>query len=216
MGEMMAFADLHLIHGGIALRHTESNSEQLFYFTHVQWVSAVTLTESGAARITLHMEAERRWRILTLQMPETEMGLLAKVLRRRIPSNRCNIGRSVTLPIGPVPARIAGETLQGDMKLGARVTLYLLPHILVVLDGDLVQAKLDTSSIRRVLAVQKVTNPIDNIINLGMPDGVVRLYSFYENVAFALPQYRELAEEISYLSHCPVEFVYRDDKTRKI
>ena len=94
--------------------------------------------------------------------------------------------------------------------------LYLLPHILVVLQGDVVQAKLDMSSIRRVLSVERLNNRFDQLLKPSSPDGVIRLYSLYETVAFALPQYRELAEEIAYLSRCPIEFITQEDKTGKI
>ncbi|MEO1647044.1 MAG: hypothetical protein AAFR67_17795 [Chloroflexota bacterium] len=126
-----------------------------------------------------------------------------------------NIGRPPATPIGPLAAHIAEDTLQGESNLGAEVSLYLLPHMLIVLQGDKVSAKLDTSSIRRVLSVERITGKLDSLLHRTTPEGVIRLYSLYETVAFALPQYRELAEEISYLSRCPVEFITQEDKSRK-
>ena len=119
-------------------------------------------------------------------------------------------------PIGPIAAKVAEDTLQGKISFGADISLYLLPHILIVLQGDIVRAKLDTSSIRRVLSVERISGKLDNLLHPNTPDGIVRLYSLYETVAFALPQYQELAQEISYLSRCPIEFITQEDKTRKM
>lgn len=213
---MRAFRDMYLIEGGISLRDNQSGQTHFVDFSSVQWVSAVTFPGEGIAAIRIHLESGQRWRVLSIQIPEADMSLLVKVLRRVINASRLNIGRPPANPIGPLVANITEDTLQGVSSLGAEVSLYLLPHILIVLQGDIVRAKLDTSSIRRVLSVEKVSNRLDNLLHPATPDGVIRLYSLYETVAFALPQFRELAEEISYLSRCPVEFITQDDKTDKM
>ena len=210
-----AFRQLHLIEGGLKLFNNASNQAHLIDFATVQWVSAVTLPQSGIAEISIHIEVQHHWRILTLQMPEADMSVLVKVLRHVTTSSRLNIGRPPANPVGPLSAHITEDTLQGESNLGAEVRLYLLPHLLLVLRGDIVQAKLDTSSIRRILSVERVSGRLDTLLKPNAPDGVIRLYSLHETVAFALPQYRELAEEIAYLSHCPVEFITQEDKTDK-
>lgn len=206
------FADLQLLHNGLLFYHATTRQPYFFDFAHIQWVSGVTLHTGNIMQVTLHLELDHRWRVLTMQLAEGDMALLLSVLRRIIAPSRLNIGNTLTPPIGPVPARIAGETLQGETTLGTDVGLYLLPHMLVVLKGDVVQARLDTSSIRRVLAVERTSG---RILGLGNTEGIVRLYSMYDTVAFSLPQYRELAQEISHLSRCPVEFVMREDKVNK-
>lgn len=206
------FADLQLLQNGLVFFHAATRQPYFFDFAHVQWVSALTLQTGNTAQITLHLEFDHRWRVLTLQLTEGDMALLLNVLRRIIAPSRSNIGNTPMPPIGPVSARIAGETLQGETTLGAEVGLYLLPHMLIVLKGDVVQARLDTSSFRRVLAVERMSG---RILGLGANEGVVRLYSMYETVAFSLPQYQELAQEIGHLSRCPVEFVMREDKANK-
>lgn len=212
---MRAFSDLHLVEGGFTLSDNMSSQRHLIDFSTIQWVSAVSIPQDGIAEITLHMEAQHHWRILTVQVPEGDMSVFIKILRQIVAQSRLNIGHSPTKPIGPIPANIAEDTLQGVSQLGAEVSLYLLPHMLIVLRGDIVQAKLDTSSIRRVLSVERMSSRLDSLLQSNTPDGVVRLYSLYETVAFALPQYRELAEEIAYLSRCPVEFITQEDKTGK-
>jgi len=213
---MRAFRDMYLIEGGISLRDNQNNQIQIIDFSTVQWVSAVTLPQDGIASISIHLEIGQHWRILTLQIPEADMSVLVKLLRKFINLSRLNIGRPPANPIGPLNANIAEDTLQGVSNLGADVSLYLLPHMLIVLQGDIVRAKLDTSSIRRVLSVEKVSNRLDSLLYPHSPEGVIRLYSLHETVAFALPQFRELAEEISYLSRCPVEFITQEDKAGKI
>lgn len=210
-----AFRRLHLVDGGIQLYDNQSQQAHIFDFASIQWVSAVTLPQSGVAEITFHLEIQNRWRILMLQIPEADMSVLVKVLRQVIIASRMNIGRPVATPIGPLAAHISEDTLQGESTLGAEVSLYLLPHLLLVLQGDFIQAKLDTSSIRRVLSVERVSGRLDSLLKPNAPDGVIRLYSLYETVSFALPQFRELAEEISYLSHCSIEFITQSDKDNK-
>lgn len=210
------FRSLQLIEGGLRLQDNGTKAQHIIDFATIQWVSAVTTGQEGIATLSMHLEINRHWRIVSLQMPEADMIVLVNVLRQAINDSRLNIGRPPSNPIGPLPAYIAEDTLQGVSNIGAEVSLYLLPHMLIVLQGDVVQAKLDTSSVRRVLAVERVSNRIDQILKPSTPDGVIRLYSLYETVAFALPQYRELADEISYLSRCPVEFITQDDKSGKV
>lgn len=212
---MKAFRELQLVEGGLALRDNTTQERHIIDFATIEWVSAITLPQDGIASISIHIEAKRHWRILTLQTPETDMSILVKVLRRALAPSRLNIGQLAAKPIGPLSAHIAEDTLQGETNIGAEVSLYLLPHMLIVLQGDVVQAKLDTSSIRRILSVERVSGRFDSFIHPNGYEGVVRLYSLYETVAFALPQFRELAEEIAYLAHCPVDFITQEDKTGK-
>lgn len=211
--QLSAFADLHLVQGGIVWRDALTGLQQMLGFSHLQWVSAVHVSAEGIATIHLHTELNAQWRIVTLQLPQTDMGMLVKVLRQVVSPSRTNIGRQPAHPIGPIAARLLEENLQGETNVGAEVSLYLLPHLLVVLHGNTVQAKLDTSSIRRVLAVERVSGKLDLLNNA--PEGIVRLYSLRETAVFALPQYRELAEEISYLARCPIEFITQNEKTDK-
>ncbi|GAB5494025.1 MAG: hypothetical protein Phog2KO_42400 [Phototrophicaceae bacterium] len=213
---LRAFDHLQLIEGGLKLYDNASQQASIIDFATIQWVSAVTLPQADIAEITIHIEAQSRWHILSLQMPFSDMSTLVKILRQSVLASRLNIGRQPATPIGPLSAHVSEDTLQGESNLGAEISLYLLPHLLLVLQGDKVQAKLDTSSIRRVLSVERISNRLDNILKPNTPEGVIRLYSLYETVSFALPQFRELAEEIAYLSHCPVEFITQEDKSGKM
>ena len=143
------------------------------------------------------------------------MALLVRVLRKIIAPARSNIGYTPSNPIGPIAARIVEETLQGEITLGREIGLYLLPTLVIVLSDGYVQAKLDLSSIRRVLAVERVSGKLDTLLQRATEDGLVRLYSQSETASFALKQYREFAEEISYLARCPVEFIVQEEKTSK-
>lgn len=210
-----AFSDLQLAHEGLTLRDNDDGQSRLFRFALIQWVSAVTVADDGTAQIVIHVESSQQWRLLHLRLAQSDMVFLTKVLQRVVPVARLNIGRPAAKPIGLILARMVDESLQGEITLGQAVGLYLLPHMLIVLHGDTVQAKLDTSSFRRVLAVERVSGKLDNILHPNTPDGIVRIYSLYETAAFALPQYRQLAEELSYLSRCPVEFIVQGDKTHK-
>lgn len=210
-----AFRDLHLLEGGLKLYDNRNQQIHMVDFSHIQWVSTITFPQDDIAAMTIHLEINRHWRLLSLHMPESDMGILVGLLRQMLSASRLNIGARPVSPIGPIAAKVAEDTLQGKVSLGADISLYLLPHILIVLQDDIVQAKLDTSSVRRVLAVERISGKLDSLLHPN-PDGIVRLYSLHETVAFALPQYQELAQEISYLSRCPVEFITQEDKTRKI
>jgi hypothetical protein len=212
---LQAFRALHLLEDGLAWHDNLSQEAHVLHFSEVQWVRAISQPQEGIAEMSIHLEVEKRWRILSFQMPEAEMLLLAKVLHQVIPSSRLNLGQPIAHPIGPLPARIAEDNWHGESSLGEEVSLYLLPQILIVLKADVVMAKLDTSSIRRVLAVEKLSGRLDSLLKSSVPDGVVRLHSLYETAAFALPQFRELAEEISYLAHCPLEYISQEDKSSK-
>jgi hypothetical protein len=210
-----AFNDMQLVQGGLMFRDSKDGQACFINFALIQWVSAIQLADDGTAQIVLHIEANQQWRLLHLRLAQADMMLLAKVLRRVVPSARLNLDMPVVKPIGLIPARMVEENLQGEITLGQAVNLYLLPHLLIVFYEDSVQAKLDMSSFRRVLSIERVSRKFDSILNPTTPDGIVRIYSLYETAAFALAQYRQLAEELSYLSRCPVEFIVQEDKTHK-
>lgn len=212
--QITAFSNLHLAHEGMVWRDSRAGTQHIMDFRHIQWVSAVEFHTEGIATLHIHLDIGGHWRILTLQLPAGDMGMLARVLKRMLPSSISNLGRTPAKPIGPLTAKLTEDTLQGETSLGAEVGLLLLPHLLIVLVDDVVQAKLDMSSVRRVLAVERISGALDNLL-AKHPDGVMRLYSMYETASFALPQYRELAQEISYLSRCPIEFITQDEKTGK-
>lgn len=208
------FVDLHVEAGGIAWHDRITREDHYVAFEDIQWVSPATVADTGQASITLDLEIAHYWRLLTLQMPEADMNRLAALLRRTLsPANYPLNGRPGA-HFGPVVARVAGQTLQGEITLGADVMLYVMPRLLLVLRGDLVQAKLDLSSIRRILAVERQHGPLDNLLK-SAPDGMIRLHSMTETVAFALPDYIELAEELAYATGCSIEYVSRADKSQK-
>ena len=210
-----AFSDLQLAHGGLTLRDSRDGQQRFINFAYMQWVSAVLMAEDGTAQVVIHVEANQQWRLLHLRLAQTDMVLLTKVLRRVLPSARLNLDKPVIKPIGPIAARVVEESLQGEITLGQEVKLYILPHLLIVLHDDTVRAKLDMSSFRRVLSIERISRKFDSVLNPNTPEGMVRIHSLYETAAFALPQYRQLAEELSYLSRCPVEFIIQEDKTHK-
>lgn len=208
------FVDLHIEAGGIAWHDRITREDHYIAFEDIQWVSPATVTDNGQASITLDVEVDHHWRLLTLQMPEADMNRLAALLRRTLSPTHYALNGQPGAHFGPIAARVAGQTLQGEITLGADVMLYVMPRLLLVLRGDLVQAKLDLSSIRRILAVERNPGPLDNLLK-SVPDGMIRLYSMTETVAFALPAYLELAEEIGYATGCSVEYVSRADKSQK-
>jgi hypothetical protein len=53
------------------------------------------------------------------------------------------------------------------------------------------------------------------MLHRGAGEGIMRLYSRYETISFALTAYREVAQEISFLARCPVEWITQVDKTDK-
>ncbi|MCA9895147.1 MAG: hypothetical protein KC615_19310 [Anaerolineae bacterium] len=215
-GESRGFAQLRLEYGDLILQ--DARSKQLLYFPMmaIQWVSAITLEPGDISAITLHIEREGRWHLLALRLPQMEMTVLVRVLRQAIHSARINIGNLSYKPIGPLSAYYAHQSLQGETVLDQPVELYLLPHLLVVLKGDRVQAKLDISSVRRVLAVDRIHGVLDSVLKPNTPEGIVHLYSMSETVSFALAPFRDFADEIGSLSRCPVEHVYREDKASKL
>lgn len=214
-GQPRSLAELQLEYEDLVLR--DAATQQVYYFPlmAIQWVSAIEQSDDGIAGITLHLERGGIWHLLTLRLPQMEMGILANVLRQAVNPARRNLGNPLAPPIGPITAFVAGQTLQGETILGEEVGLYILPSLLIVLHGDRVHAKLDLSSIRRVLAVERTPRGLDAVLRSNAPEGIVRLYSLSETVAFALPQFRELADEIGSLARCPVEHIYREDKVKK-
>lgn len=206
---------LTLTKDGFTLRDITRNQTQRFYFHEIQWASAVAFADDDTATIYLHFDSHHIWRILMLKLPAREMQLFIRMLRRVLPYGRHSFDQPYT-PIGPLAARIAGQNWQGDVMLGTQVSLYLLPHLLVVLVGDVVYAKLATGSIRRVISLERDTVGLGRLVQRRRNGGLVRLHSMTETVAFALSHYHELADEIAFVARCPVEHIKQRDKRDKV
>lgn len=215
-GESRGFAQLHLEYGDLVLQDARSQRVLYFPLMAIQWVSDISLEPGEVSVMTLHIERDHHWHLLTLHLPQMEMRNLVRVLRQAVHSGRINVGNLTYKPIGPLPAYSAHQSLQGDTVINQPVELYLLPHLLVVLKDGRVQAKLDISSVRRVLAVERVSGVLDSVLKPGTPEGIVHLYSMNETVSFALVPFRDFADEIGALSRCPVEHVYHEDKANKV
>lgn len=211
---LTAYRDLQIVPSGFVLFDHQSGQKFGLNFAEIQWVSAITSVNEGISTLHIHAEIDQHWLILTLQMSSAEMLMLAKLLQKTISSARSNIGLSDAQP-QIISARLADETLQGDLALGAEVQLFVLPHLLVILQKDRVQAKLDMSSVRRVLAVERLSHRLETILPSTKPEGLVRLYSLYDSVTFALSAYRALAQEIGFLARCPVDYVMQEDKDKE-
>lgn len=204
------FRGLRALPGGLAFNEVMTGRDYLLAFADMRWFGDVRALGQGHYSVSLHMEVAGRWQILMFHLAQADLVLLRSILKQKLPGDYMHVDYH---PVQPLPARIAGQNLQGDTFLEEAVSLYVLPHLLVVMRGERVLAKLSTRSIRRVLAIERMGNQLGRML-LQAP-GVVRLHSMYETVAFALAKYRELADELAHLAHCPIEYVSREDKRSK-
>ncbi|MGB1288436.1 MAG: hypothetical protein ACPG7F_18020 [Aggregatilineales bacterium] len=182
----------------------------------IQWVSNVQAEDTGISSVTLHLEEEQQWHLLTLHLYRTEMLVLINWLKRHVAVHRIQSGQSPEKTPELIAARIVEEDWQGGIKAGGEVLLYLIPPLLVVLRGNTVQAKLATGSIRRVLAVERGGSTFDALWQRNSHEGLVRLHSLRETAAFLCNRHLYLAEEIASAAQCPLEVIERDDKRRKV
>jgi hypothetical protein len=211
-GEAAAFRQLRALDSGIAFVNEQTKREYVLTFADIQWFGDIQASTAQTYALRLHLEVDGHWQILTLYLNQPAALTLKTILRQALPPERVRVDYH---PVGPIQARIAGQNLQGDTYLEDAVMIYVLPHLLIVLRGDVVLAKLSTRSIQRVLAVEHVNKGLNHLLTKSAA-GIVRLHSMYDTVAFALSQYRELADEIAYLARCPIEHIYRDDKRNKL
>ena len=214
-GPRQTFTEIFMADGALCIQTGDTAAALRLPLRVIQWISPVELLEGDHACLHLHVVLGRTWRILSLSMPEADMLILVSVLRRAIPLSRSSLGSAPFRPLGPIPARIASQTWQGEMFGGPEIELYLLPHWLVVLLDDQVEARLALSSLRRVLAVERKPSWSDRLTRHSGQAGLMHLYSMSESISFLLPQYRELAEEIGLLAPCQVELVSAQDKRQK-
>lgn len=180
----------------------------------IQWVTATQDAPNHTTRVELHYEHQNEWRILHIALPSQAMTQLGYLLKRILPRERIS-QRPDSHLIGPFSARMVMQNLIGETQLGHDVSLYLLPNMLVVLADNRVQFKLNLGHVRRVLAVERVTKPLDRFIIRGLTAGMIRLHSMTQTIAFALPHYLELAEQISARSQCPLEHIEQAEKRQK-
>lgn len=200
---------------GLTLWDAAAEKTRFIPYTQIQWVSHIQSHHGQHDSVMLHVESQNRWIVLRLWLEHADMMRLTQILRKKLPLEARNFDGKPQQPIGPIAANIAGQTLQGETRIGDAVSLYLLPHMIVILKQNQVLGKLYLQRIKRVLAVERLMNRLDTFWNKQKASGFIRLHSMYETVAFLLPQYRELAEEISFLSQCSMEIVTRADKQHK-
>lgn len=213
-GRPRHFDALNLQNGEIVIR--DAANGQCFYFPMnlIQWIQPLDVQRQRDPQLALHFEVDGTWRILDLHMAMADMILLLSLLNRAVPRSNRQPENAVYRPVGPLTARAAEQDLDGTWHQGPDVQLYLLPHLLVVLNEDVVLEKILTNRVRRVLALETQRQGVGKAIRQGKA-GVMRLYSQSETVDFALENYQALADEIALLARCPVEHVDRDDKATK-
>jgi len=170
----------------------------------LQWVTQHQYEQSQT--ITIHWQLAQRWYIASFHVSHAEGRHLARILRPLMP----NPILDAPAPLAPISAQLVGQTWHGKIEVGAKVHLYLLPNQLVVLQGHTVLAQISLQHIRRVIAIAKVSRRLSM-----STQGIVRLHSATETIAFRLKHYSDFANHISDWAGCALDIIEPHDKTDK-
>ncbi|XWX02967.1 hypothetical protein VZO05_10675 [Aggregatilineales bacterium SYSU G02658] len=148
----------------------------------------------------LYLEREGRWGHLSVFLRLPDAPTLVKLLRRARPD--LVIGDSGEVAV--YNAQLADQTLQGELSLGAEVTIYLVGRLVVVTQADVILAKLAVAGIRRVIATEQSNGR-----------GLVRLYSATETTLFFSDQYLALAQHLADQARAPLDIVTLSERKNK-
>lgn len=200
---LVALDVLLLIAGGLRVVTTQDRMPLLW--RDVLWVQPLAADDSGTVTLQLHSQHAQQWRVLTLSLSAQDMLGVISALKRSVPRSRW--ARPNDPPPAWYSARLAQQSLQGEVTKGAEVGVYLVGQGLLILRADVVHAKLTLKAIRRVLAVARGDKS---------REGLVRLYSRYETLLFVSNSYDALAADIAQRADCPLEHVDARDKVNKM
>ncbi len=198
----VALETLLLIVGGLRVVTAQDSTRLLW--REVLWVQPLAADDNGMVTLQLHSQHAQQWRVLTLTLSAHDMLGVTSALKRSVPRTRW------ARPNDPQPAwyraRLAQQSLQGEITKGAEIGVYLVGQWLLILHADVVYAKLALKAIRRVLAVVRGDKP---------REGLVRLYSRSETLLLVSPSYHALASDIALRADCPLEHVDTRAKASK-
>lgn len=181
---------------GLAVIGAEQTLE--FAFTDLYALSHETAGE--AVQLTLYLERQSAWGVLTVIVSPADALSLLRVIRRARPEGV----PLAAADVGIYAAQLADQTLHGSLTTGAEVALYVLGRSLVVVQGETVLAQVSIGGIRRVIATQISANK-----------GLVRLYSATETTLFVCLNYSALACHLADHAGCPLDMVTVSDRKTK-
>lgn len=189
-GSLEVFDKLYVTDQGLAVVTTDRMLE--IAFSEIRAVLTSDPTADGLVAMETHVERDNRWGMLVLFLKALDAQALAKLCKRARP----DLTFYDHAESGWYTVQLAQQTLEGELTLGADVTLCLVGRTIVVLQGDAVLAKLAASGVRRVIATEQTSTR-----------GLIRLFSATETTLFAADDYISLATHLADQAHSPLDIV---------
>ena len=136
----------------------------------------------------LHFESAGRWQLVKMRLTYTDTLRHVRALKTLAPGLVTPYRRRRPyIHYGPVAARAATQDLYGAWTLHEAVDVYLMPLHLLLLDGPQVRATIPVATVTHVRGVPR----------LDAAGGVVRFQAGETTHAFAVADYRPLAEALA-------------------
>ena len=185
----------------LSLHQLGREPKELFRATydHLRWFGRPVKYHDGSNEIWLHWETPEGWRLLKLWQERSAMARLVRSLKPLVAPELVTAyrRRRPYIHAGPVHAKPATQTIHGSWMLADAIHLYLMPRLLLLLQGTTITRQIPLEQIEQVGALQRLDAP--------EADGLVRFLVADEVLAFALPDHITFANQLAEAARIQLE-----------
>jgi hypothetical protein len=156
----------------------------------LRWFGRPKKYHDGHNDIWLHLEHDERWTLLEIRLHRYEMQDFVRALKNITPETMVKAYRRQRpyVHLGPIDAYPGIQDIHGAWKLSERVSLYITPLHLVILQGENVLRAIELNEIQQIMALPRMDEPT--------ADGLVRFRVAEESMAFAIEFHQDFAEKL--------------------
>jgi hypothetical protein len=180
-------------------RSLAMDQSSVFCPADLRWFGRPHKYTSGDNEIWLHFERGNEWWLLKIRLGRESMRLFVRALKAAATPELVTAyrRRRPYVHAGPLVTHPAEQDLQGAWHLQDTVVLYLMPRVLVVMQGTHVLRTILLEAMQGIGALRRLDNP--------RAAGLVRFRAEDEDSAFALRDYEGFAESLAQAARLTLE-----------
>jgi hypothetical protein len=171
-------------------RTRTSQKQLIFEAASLLWFGRPVKYHDWQNDIWLHVEADDAWTVLEIRLHRYEMHDFVRALKKITPEEMVKAYRRQRpyVHYGPIDAYPGTQDIHGAWKLSDKVSLYITPLHLVILEAGRLLRAIPLTDVQEIMALPRMDEPT--------ADGLVRFRVTEESMAFAIELHQEFAEKL--------------------
>jgi hypothetical protein len=170
---------------------SRTTQEQIIFDPNMlRWFGRPKKYHDGHNDIWLHLEYANTWTVLEIRLHRYEMHDFVRALKNVTHETMVKAYRRQRpyVHYGPIDAYPGTQDIHGAWKLSDKVSLYITPLYLVILQGAHVLRAIPLIEVQEIMALPRMDEPT--------ADGLVRFRVAEESMAFAIEFHQLFAEKL--------------------